>query len=340
MLFQSFENFLMSSHLLKKPIFNSSGSDFIAQPAVPEKNKISENGIEILNYESGFGKKGILTKICIGLQQSFTLIDIPNTVSQLPSNNFELKYHVYFRFCIPVKNARNFTLVTHIDSRMKMKQIARLVRQGVHLVCISQETKYFIYNYCKVRSIKNVNISVIDLSPEITSVRRKYHIGFFSNIYPDGRKQEFILFDLFKNLNTEDVDFYFMGNGLEMLIKTGKNAGFGIEYKDNFDEEYYKNCLTKLDLVVYTGLDEGAVSILDAISAGVPVAITPTGFHLDFPKSEYISFFNNSLELVAIINANAVKFSTVRSLLTVKSNKDVALQLLEIFKLFKLESIN
>jgi len=327
-LIQSIESALISRKLLP-PVRFASGSkypEYLHGPPASKRTGLS--GIEVVNYEAGFNRKGILTKIAQGLSSSLTSIAIPNTLSSLPLGVYPDIYHIYFRFCLPVRGLRNFTMVTHIDSRMKMMQIRWLIKQNVHLICLSNETKDFIITSLKQIKFDESLISVIFPSPEISEVTRKLHIGFFSSVYRDGRKREYIIADLLNGLQPGEVDFCLMGSGLEELNALGIDKGFDIVYASSFDKGFYQDNMKYMDLVIYTGMDEGAISVLDALSAGVPVAITKTGFHLDLPENAAIHFYENSSELIAIIAAMNVKFTTLRSLLKVKNMADYTVRFL------------
>ena len=327
---QSIESALISRKLFPYVRFKS-GSKFPEYShALPANRGSKLSGIEVVNYEAGFNRNGILTKIAQGLTHSLTSFAVPNALSSLPLGIYPDVYHIYFRFCVPVRGSRNFTMVTHIDSRMKMMQIRWLLKQNVHLICLSNQTKDFIIASLKQNKFNASLISVITPSPEISEVARKLHIGFFSNVYRDGRKREYIVADLLNSLRPGEVDFCLMGSGLEELNALGIDKGFDIVYASSFDKSFYLDNMKYMDLVIYTGMDEGAISVLDAISAGVPVAITKAGFHLDLPENSAIHFYDNSSQLIEIITTMNMKFTTLRSLLKVKNMDDYAIRFLNV----------
>lgn len=327
---QSVESALVSSKLLP-PVQFASGIKYPEYSSrLPVIKRTESSGIEVVNYEAGFNRQGILTKIAQGLTNSLTSFGVPNTLSALPLGVYSDIYHIYFRFCLPVRGFRNFTMVTHIDSRMKMMQIRWLIKQNVHLICLSTETKDFIITNLKQIRFNESLISVIIPSPEISEVTRKLHIGFFSSVYRDGRKREYIIADLLNSLQPEEVDFCLMGSGLEELNALGIEKGFDIVYTSGFDKGFYQDNMKYMDLVIYTGMDEGAISVLDSLSAGVPVAITKTGFHLDLPENAAIHLYENPSQLIDIITTMNMKFTSLRTLLKVKNMEDYTVRFLNV----------
>ena len=105
--------------------------------------------------------------------------------------------------------------------------------------------------------------------------------------------------------------------------------GFEVKFCESFNSKFYNRELSQLDLLIYTGLDEGAVSILDALASGVPVLVTPVGFHLDFIGYEFLSYFSTVEELTQELSNNARRFALPRNLMRTRNFQIYTENLLE-----------
>jgi glycosyltransferase involved in cell wall biosynthesis len=319
---EELENFLYKFNLLSRPNWQL-GKTTVSEH-VPIKNEDyidldNELSLEIVNYEKGFGKSGVLSKIVANTEKALLKKNLKVTQSSRPTGQSDFVLHVFFRYCIPVGNSCNIALVTHIDSYFKMRRINWLISRNVNLICFSNETKNFILHHCDSPNVSNDNIEVIFPSPANLNHLRKLKIGFFSNVYRDGRKREFVFDQLLDLLRPEDVVFYTMGEGLEPLVSRLLKAQFLVVHSPKFDSNFYENSLASIDLLIYTGLDEGAMSVVDALHAGVPVVATRVGFHLDIQKHDQLLFFDDVLELAQILNKKAAVHRELSQILPIKN---------------------
>jgi hypothetical protein len=115
-----------------------------------------------------------------------------------------------------------------------------------------------------------------------------------------------------------------MGQGLDDFCKELNHKGFEFNVMREFNSEFYSNALSQIDVTIYAGLDEGAISILDSIAAGIPVILSRTGFHLDIPFNPNIEFFDTPYELGALLLEKSQRYSSLRSSLRVNTNSDYA----------------
>lgn len=327
----NFEKQLNRLNLLTKVdplIFDSTFQSFS-----DHKNALNEfRKIELVNYESFFGLTGILERFTQKLRDGLSVSKIKSEITSFPSGGEHAYFHIFYRFALPVKNAINVVLVTHVDSRMKIRQLSWLARQNVSFVCLSAQTANLLKYSLKDRlGQSSSKISYIDFPPFHEGPSRKLHVGFFSNIYRDGRKREFLILDSFRELNPRDFEISLMGAGLETLFNELTSLGFRTILVDHFDFEFYSEQLSHLDLVLYSGLDEGAVSVLDAIKAGVPVLITPVGFHLDFINVDSVTFFSSQAELTDALKRHASIYAGLRSSVEFRDFQNYSNSLLSFF---------
>ena len=328
---EEFENFLFKLKFLSKPNWKA-GEPAIFEYATMKKEECIDLDIdlnlEIVNYEEGFGKNGVLSKIVENTEKALLKKNLKVTRSSIPSGHSDFILHVFYRYCMPIRASCNIALVTHIDSYFKMRRINWLISRDVNLICFSNETKGFILNHCDSPNISQVSIEVIFPSPSNLKHIRKLKVGFFSNVYRDGRKREFVFDQLLDLLSPEDVTFYTMGEGLEPLVSRLVKAQFSVVHSPVFDSNFYENSLANIDLLIYTGLDEGAMSVVDALYAGVPVVATKIGFHLDIQKHDQLLFFDDVLELAQVLNKKAAIHRELSQILPISNYDEYGSKLL------------
>ena len=194
-------------------------------------------------------------------------------------------------------NTRTTTLVTHLDSKSKKLYLKWLVKNGVVPIFISKQTaKIFI---------DNLNYAceylVLPLPPQLTDFKRKIKVGFFSNIYPDGRKREDVILEsIAKVKSRESFEFYIMGESTEEMCLKLSEFGCKVNHLNSFNNEIYQQYLSLVDYTLYSGFDEVAVSVLDSVSAGIPVMVPPIGGNLEL-QGRNIVFFRDKYELISIL---------------------------------------
>jgi hypothetical protein len=304
------ENILLSLGIISRPKWDSSPNKNVVEK-VQEISNSSLNGIELINYEAFFHKFGILTKIAkiMAADSNFFI------VSKHPTVRFDWSHQIYYRFAMPLKEGQSSFLVTHVDTKMKMFYIKFLIKRNLIPICISQETANFIANF-----IPNISTKIywINPFPIISETKRRVKIGFFSNIYRDGRKNENFLDYLIENLDNTWVEFILMGENLELIVQHMGEFGFTFKYLNHFDQDFYEKAIETIDLLVYFGKDEGAMSVLDLLKAGCRVAASKTGFHLDITspglflmddRSDYLSFIKKEVSERILISESVASLS-------------------------------
>src|SRR6185295_18664847 len=65
------------------------------------------------------------------------------------------------------------------------------------------------------------------------------------------------------------------------VIESIRASGRRVEYFPDFDRAKYIELLGAADYLLYTGFDEGAVSVSDALAMGVRAIASAQGFHLE-----------------------------------------------------------
>lgn len=292
-MFMYFMNFLMLIEeklilirIIRKPTFSIDESLRKLRCAEGDNNdlvisKLFGNEIVVISNENFFGKQGVLTR----MRNDF-ILELQNLNLRV-SSEFNQKsppfwlHQIYFRFAVPSRASLTTVLVTHIDTGLKMKYCRWLRARGCVLICLSNQTAQILAKACSSSE------GIVWVNPEsLTSdVKRKIRLIYFSNSYKDGRKREGMLLSVLSSLDPAWLQLSLMGSGLDSLYSQIIELGIEVDYRRNFDVEFSKSALSTGDFLLYFGMDEGAMSVLDAMSAGVPVLASPTGFHLDIDSN-------------------------------------------------------
>jgi hypothetical protein len=232
--------------------------------------------VHICNYEIGL-KSGILTKYADMLVNGLIREGYDVTVSNEPDKKADVNHHINyesFRDCGGVNTA----MVTHIDTTAKLEKMKEVSKKA-HGVCMSGETKdYLEKNGCK-------NLSVILPAANVT--RRPRIVAIMTQLYEDGRKREGMFTEMLKTVSPEDFAWNIVGEGWEHVIEQSSKDGHRILYVPHYSAEVGAGVLNSADYLLYFGKDEGAISVLDAVYAGVRVIAPEVGFHkelgIDYP---------------------------------------------------------
>lgn len=205
-----------------------------------------------------------------------------------------------------IPNAINIVYVTHIDRYHKAFRLIRLMRKGAIPVTMSTPTKKLVKRYTRIDSaIAQIPKSIHFESSNINKIT----FGIFSNLYPDKRKDDKAITEFLSiaNNNPKTIHVIIMGSGFTDIIN--KHDSLSCDYlNDSFDVQTYKNNIIKCDYVLYFGKDEGAISILDASTLGIPVIAINQGYHQDIPLSKYSRLCQSSNEMIKEIK-NICKYS-------------------------------
>jgi hypothetical protein len=185
----------------------------------------------------------------------------------------------------------NTVLITHVDRPAKLKIISDNISKADIGICLSQMTQDFLIDH----GISSQKLCYITPGHDGLIKPRKIKIGITSRVYNDGRKREGLLLDLAKSLDLSDFEFDIFGEGWDNIIEHLKISGAAVQYfpgSNDYQGDYRLICeqIPNFDYYLYTGMDEGSMGLLDALSAGIPTIVTPQGFHLDIKDGITYSF--------------------------------------------------
>ena len=151
-------------------------------------------------------------------------------------------------------------------------------------VCSSQAARDELHK----RGVARTRLHVIEPAHDGRMRPRRLVIGITSKMYPDLRKREDLLLQLSLEMSLAAFEFRIFGDGWETVIAALEDAGATVVCdpgSPDRDADYARivAAVPQFDYYLYTGLDEGSMGYLDAVTAGVQTIVTTQGFHLDVP---------------------------------------------------------
>jgi hypothetical protein len=201
------------------------------------------------------------------------------------------------RFLIAMNDARarvNSLFITHVDDKYKELDLRSAFSNYNSFVCLSpQDADYVV-------ALKRSREGVVGIELPARDMRvRPIRLVMFSARYEDGRKNEQWIVDYFADKTAEQRGafvFSFLGWGWESFCASlGKlEMNYEIYRYSRFlpgEYELYKEIIPRADALIYLGFDGGAMSVYDALSAGVEVIASDTSYHRGLGKG--VSLFAN-----------------------------------------------
>ena len=234
--------------------------------------------ILLVDHEKAVGISGIVSRIAGELYTALKGYEgIEVHLSEFPIEGYDVVHHFIYTMATKTDAAVTTTMITHVDSPQKIKKVGRLIESGVVGICMSLHTQNFVESFLEPST--NERLFMVPPVPMIEKVKRRIRLAYVSNSYSDGRKRERLLVDAIKSLETQWVRIDLMGAGLQVVADELEKVGVQVDLTVGFENSQYQRILETADYFLYLGLDEGAISILDACAAGVEVITTDQGFH-------------------------------------------------------------
>lgn len=179
----------------------------------------------------------------------------------------------------------NIVFVTHLDFYWKILNCIQLYRKGVSFVCMSKHTECVLRKFMPGAQIFTITPQSLHFGS--VPIPGKITFGLFFRLYDDDRKNRNAIETLVNTVaeNTSKAKLLIYGAGFESILD-GKSTN-SITYipivPGQFNIKSYRSYLELCDYVVHFGRDEGAISVLDAATVGIPVLATDQGYHRDIP---------------------------------------------------------
>jgi len=219
----------------------------------------------------------ILGKIAHKLCNTLKTLSIDSTISDQPDFNADVNHHIYY---LPFKGHKtkiDTLLVTHIDKQEKLRILLGQLAVADGAIFFSEQTR----NMLQIAGAPTNKLTVINPPQDEVIKPRKMRVGLLTNIYPNYRKREDLIYDLVSSVNLSGFEFIIMGTGWENLAQILEQKKIEYTWHPRFEYEEYTKVVPQLDYFLYTGMDEGSMAFLDILAADVKTIVTPQGFHLD-----------------------------------------------------------
>ena len=222
--------------------------------------------VNIVNYEEQFGINGILSKYAYSLERELRAMGHEGVVTAWPQDGSNVTHHINYLAYRGPKPGINTLMITHLtgDRNQGLEQKMDFLREAL-------ETAYGITMSPVLRD------QLIKDGLPAERLFYVYHahdlprpprvIAILHNIYPDGRKQEWMYEKLFQSIDKAKFQFNIMGTGWNDLLS---RADIFFNHFPKFEIEDYVEILNTAHYVLYTG-DEDCVaqSLIDAKQAGI-----------------------------------------------------------------------
>lgn len=231
--------------------------------------------VNIISYEALDG--WICGKIAQKLYDWCKLNGLDVVLSNKFNADCDINHHIIYTGYNNEKNGINTVYITHIDNSKKLEKLHSNIVYADMGICMSAYTRDYLINFGFPKS----KLTYINLSHDSNAIERTFTIGITTRLYPDGRKNEYMIEKLIPFISPKDFDFKIMGFGWQSIVKKLKDKGFKVEYHQDFNYEAYLELMSSLDYFLYTGEDEGSVGFIDALASGVKTIVQPQGHHLD-----------------------------------------------------------
>jgi len=210
------------------------------------------------------------------------------------------------RFLNSYSDARakiNSIFVTHIDDIIKEVQFRLISPKFSSIICLSPQDSRFVSQVLN----RQEGVIGIDLPPRSISVR-PIKLALFSERYADRRKNEEWLKEYFSEHNPDAKASFvvsFLGKHWESFCEELSKLEVSYEiirYSAPVSTEYelYKEKLSQNDYLIYLGFDGGAMSVYDAIAAGLRVICPNGSYHQGL--SDRVELFNEKTEFFVVMD--------------------------------------
>ncbi len=242
--------------------------------------------IQIVYQEGGW----IFEALAFQWQKAFEAHGKCEVVQGIARAGADVYFHFYHGDAKLVKEALNVVYVTHISNYRHAVLIQSYAMQGALLITMSAETAEM------VTTLVGNSHQVLRVLPESIHFKpadeklKPFRLGYFSRRYEDKRKKDHLIQDIIDRVEqASNTKFLIFGSGWSM----------GRKYKNvEIDEgafvlENYRKYLDEVDVAIALGQDEGAISILDAATCGVPVFTTTVGYHSEIPLARGSRLFDS-----------------------------------------------
>jgi len=207
------------------------------------------------------------------------------TIGAEPDNEADLNYHMPWHTLVGMGETRSKQGIyyTHLNPSAR-PDLIWAVQRADFIVAMSKTGRQELIDL----GADPDKINVIYAGHSNYPPRRK-NVGIIGYEQPNGRKRGHILVDLCWKMDVTPFQFVFCGGGWDDTITKMSNAGAAIANLGNKTEQELQDVYGVLDLLLVTSYVEGGpLTVMEAMSAGVPVIAPPVGYAADLLPDDCI----------------------------------------------------
>lgn len=249
--------------------------------------------------------KDLAERFCL----EFTKRGHRSTLINSPLAGYDTYYHFNYLQCRGVlPHTKNFTYVTHVNTPAKLSLLRGQAEAGIVGICMSEDTAR------RLRELTGFN-RFVGLTPPALRYGEFPDLSILiaSRLYDDGRKNLTTMKDALDRLKGPNSVLNIMGSGWEEFIAAYKDQFKAINYHPVFSERTYLELIETTNLLIYSGFDEGAISVLDYLASGKRVLATAQGYHLDYADCANLYLFSDAPTLDAQISKIQTEINLARA---------------------------
>jgi hypothetical protein len=226
----------------------------------------------------------ILEKFAVRLVEHLGACGVTAEIGDEPSPSADVNHWLLYLYVTAGRSTPSTALITHVDQFAKLRVLKGALDSLDAGICLSQMTVDTLTR----RGVEPRKLCYVTPGHDGAVPAKRLVIGITSRAYGDGRKREGMLVELSRAMRLDRFHFEIIGDGWEPIISHLREAGASVRHfagTDDYQRDYALTLerIPTFDYYLYTGLDEGSMGFLDALSAGVATIVTPQGFHLDVP---------------------------------------------------------
>jgi glycosyltransferase involved in cell wall biosynthesis len=215
----------------------------------------------------------------------------------------DIYYHVPYHTLVNLKsdNAKHVMLYTHNNPPDKDNLIDACGRADA-IVCMSYKGASELMDLgISENKLVVIYAGITPQKPRAIIQHDKLMVGVVCFEQPNGRKRSHILIDLAWMLDNSKFNFVIAGGGMQNTCNMMINTGASVQYYENLSDEEMNELYNALDVLLVTGYIEGGpLTVLEALSAGVPVISSDVGYAHDLLPKECI--YHTVEELIDKLN--------------------------------------
>jgi len=259
------------------------------------------------------------------LPEYFEQVTIGETPDDSADLNFHIPWHTLTALSETATNSKQVVLYTHLNPPARAELITACKRAD-HIVAMSKTGRSELIEL----GVPENKISVIYAGHKEYRPRVR-NVGIIGYEQPNGRKRGHILIDLCWMMDVSPFQFIFAGGGWDDTIAKMANAGANVANVGEVSADKLQDVYSAIDLLLVTSYIEGGpLTVLEALSAGVPVIAPPVGYANDLLPDDCI--YHSVEGLIAALENFAAPIKERQARVSKLTERNYAIRHAELFE--------